>query len=273
MSLSELCANMVTEDEDSSQLYEKDAIEFITAPWGLGLGCTPEVPPLYPSQRFIIKMYYGLKLDDSENRDIIINDRMNKKELYRFNEKEYLEYLQMQSRVNNIAEGDGRQYMHLVIGRRSGKCVTGDSLVLTDKGIHRIEDLGEAPEDGFSDCDIGVAQDGTKKSRAKAFYNGGVKDTFRVKTKSGYLVKGTGNHRIRVMSDSGQIVWRYLDEIKPGEQVVLNRNTDLWASELLDLRSYHNSDGKKEVTLPDLLDEKLGNLLGYLVGDGSWKPY
>ncbi len=122
MSLSELCANLISSSGDNKDFLDKDAMEFITAPWGLAMGCNTDVPPLYPAQRFIIKCYYGLELDNSMNRDIIINDQFNERELYRFNEQEYMMYLFNEGRINRLYEpGKSCPNMVLVCGRRAGK--------------------------------------------------------------------------------------------------------------------------------------------------------
>ena len=272
MSVSQLCTNFLTKEIDVSKVLDKNIIEFVTATWGLGLGTHKEIPPLYPVQRFILKCYYGLELDNGSNRDIIINDKFNENELYRFNEVEYLRFLSGEGRLNvDNPEGD-RENLVLVCGRRSGKCITGDSLVLTDSGISRIESLGKAPVDGFSPCVVGVAQEASKRSKSVAFYNGGIKPTYHIRTYSGYNITGTANHRIKVMSETGCVEWRYLDDIREKDVIAINRNTDLWASEKLDITPYHKEVGFgfKEVYLPSVLDERLGNLMGYLVGDDTW---
>jgi intein/homing endonuclease len=128
-----------------------------------------------------------------------------------------------------------RRQLILPIGRRSGKCVVGDTLVLTSKGIFRIEDLGVAPEEDAVPALIDIVQEAGRRSTATSFYNGGVKPTFKFTTESGYTETGTGNHRIKVMSSSGFVEWRYLDEIQIGDFIAINRTTDLWPSELLDL--------------------------------------
>jgi hypothetical protein len=130
MSLSELCANIITKGQDNSELLDKDVIEFITAPWGLGLGSTPDVPPLYPAQRFIIKTYYGLPLDNGAKRDIIIRDKWNETELFRFNEVEYNQYLYNEGRINRpYVEGKLCPNMVLVCGRRSGKTTIVSTII------------------------------------------------------------------------------------------------------------------------------------------------
>jgi len=122
MSISELCNSYVNaklRDET-----ERNIIEFAEAPWGLGLGFSEEVPPLFPVQKFIFKCYYNIPLDDGE-KNIIVNDRFNEKLRYRFNEVEYLSFLWNEGRIN-IKEVTGnkedlRPNLVLVIGRRGLK--------------------------------------------------------------------------------------------------------------------------------------------------------
>lgn len=239
-----------------------NVLEYIESSWGLGM-------TLFPVQRFLVKLYYHLPLNDRD-KTIEVTDMLKTKVLYTFTEKEYLKFLYEEGRCNIGVQDHERRELVLAIGRRAGKCLREGSLVLTDKGICRIEDLGQASNECFSQVDLGVVQEGGRRSRAAAFYNGGVKPTYEIETDSGYTITGTGNHRIKVMTPSGKVEWQYLDEIKPGDFVALNRSTDMWVTEELDLRPYHNDDGYKDVALPASLDERVGNLMGYLVGDGTW---
>lgn len=76
---------------------------------------------LFPVQRFIVKLYYNLALDDTV-KTIKITDRFGSKVLHEFTEVEYLKYLYDHGRCN-IREQDGkpRRELILVLGRRSGK--------------------------------------------------------------------------------------------------------------------------------------------------------
>lgn len=250
---------------DGRRIKIFSVLQYAESTWGLGM-------KLYPVQRFIVKLYYHIPLDDTE-KTIVIPDMFKTKVLYRFTEVEYLRYLFSEGRCNIGEQDHVRRQLVLAIGRRSGKCVTGDTLVLTTGGIFRIDELGTAPDEESVPVSIGVVQEAGRRSTATAFYNGGVKPTFRIKTDSGYSESGTANHRVKVLSSSGYVEWRYLDEIRVGDFVALNRTTDLWATDYFDTRPYQNSDGYKDLSLPDTLDEKLGNLLGYLVGDGTWGDY
>lgn len=76
---------------------------------------------LFPAQRFILKLYYGLPLDDV-TKTIKVKDPFTDKLEYEFTEVEYLKYLHVQGRCN-ISEQDpkARYELVLVLGRRSGK--------------------------------------------------------------------------------------------------------------------------------------------------------
>lgn len=76
---------------------------------------------LYPVQRFIVKLYYNIPLDE-ENKTICVKDRFGKKVLHEFTEREYLQYLYDRGRCNiRTQDGVVRHELLLVLGRRSGK--------------------------------------------------------------------------------------------------------------------------------------------------------
>ncbi len=124
MSLSELCTNYIGSNRLKDET-ERNIIEFAEAQWGLGMGTMPGIPPLFPVQKFIFKTYYNIPLDNGDDRIIIVKDKFNEKVRYRFNEKEYLNFLFNEGRIN-IKEvtgdpKDSRTDLVLVIGRRGLK--------------------------------------------------------------------------------------------------------------------------------------------------------
>jgi hypothetical protein len=240
-----------------------DIITFIEAPWGLGMR-------LFPVQKVILKTYYGLPLDDTT--PITITDWRRTKET-KITEADYLKMMFDEGRCNirEIEPGRERREMVLSIGRRAGKCVVGDTLVLTDTGIRRMDDLGDVNGPEFQPLNVGVAQEKQQHSRSAYFYNGGVQPTFRIRTYAGAVLEGTGKHRIKIMRKDGTIDWCRLDEIEIGAQTCTHRGADLWATEPVDLRPYHVAPKRKSaVVQPDTFNEDWGLLLGYLVGDGCW---
>jgi len=250
-------------------------LEYIDAPWGLGATEDGHKFKLFPVQRFILKVYYGLPLEAVEK--IIPLSDWRRAHVEWVTEIEYFEHLFREGRINidpkNYVEGEEKQELVLSCGRRSGKCIsTKDSYVLTDRGILRMGDfVTDLDPEETKPFKIGVSQETPNKVvNTSHVYNGGSKPVFQVTTRSGYYISGTGNHRIRVMSENGTIQWRYLDDIREKDQIAIHRNTDLWASDYVDLKEFHNSRGYKKLDFPEKLTEDWGYLLGCLAGDGVW---
>jgi len=241
--------------------HNADIIEFVEAPWGLKM-------TLFPVQKVILKAHYGLELDDTERFTITDWRRQNARHV---TEKEYLKILFEEGRCNigEVIPGKQRREMILSIGRRSGKCVRGDTLIPTDMGIVPISSLGDITDNGmeYQPLSVRVAQEMGDVRRTAFFYKGGVKPTKAVMTESGYFIEGTDNHRIKVLTPDCEVVWKYLGDVKAGDLACINRSSNLWAKEYVDLRPYQSSPF---VGMPDFLTEEWGELLGIVSGDGNW---
>jgi ribonucleoside-diphosphate reductase alpha chain len=123
-------------------------------------------------------------------------------------------------------------------------CVTGDTLVSTERGLERIVDLHEGSRlpDVLLDSRLGGERRSAQALRVVA---SGVKPVFRLTTHEGYEVRLTADHRVRT-----QRGWVPADELRQGERL-----------HLLDRKGGFGSGGS----------ERLGMLLGWLVGDGTVK--
>jgi len=251
-----------------------DIVTFIQSDWGLGV-------KLFPVQRVILKAHYGLELDDDPNNTFTITDwkRENAQE---FTEAGYLRWLYDNKRCNisEVVPGKERRTLVLPIGRRSGKCVVGDTLLLTNEGVRQIREYDtidsylDFPDEDHYPLALTVAQEGPQaRSESSYFYRGGHREIVRMRTACGFEIAGTPNHRIKVMGADGKIQWRYLDELQINDQVAVHRNTDLWVSDYVDtteLAQSANQRGRKNLELPTKLDEEWGLLLGLLAGGGNW---
>ena len=109
-----------------------NVLQYAESTWGLGM-------KLYPVQRFIVKLYYHIPLDDKE-KSIVIYDMFKTKELYRFTEVEYLRYLKNEGRCNIGEQDHVRRQLILAIGRRSGK--TTLSAIFASYELYRLISLG-----------------------------------------------------------------------------------------------------------------------------------
>lgn len=131
MSLSDVCSTFISTAKLRDET-ERNIIEFAEAPWGLGMGTSVDVPPLFPVQKFIFKCAYNIPLDGQDHR-IIIKDHYNEKERFRLTELEYLKFLNDEGRIN-VREitgnpKDTRPDLLLVIGRRG--CKSSSIAILT----------------------------------------------------------------------------------------------------------------------------------------------
>lgn len=111
-------------------------LTFIEAPWGLNM-------KLYPVQRFIVKLYYNIPLDDT-NKTIDVYNMFKTELLHSFTEKEYLRFLYENGRCNIGEQDHLRRQLVLSIGRRAGK--TTLSAIFASYELYRIISLGNPQE-------------------------------------------------------------------------------------------------------------------------------
>src|SRR5450755_2484517 len=100
-------------------------------------------------------------------------------------------------------------------------CLTGDTLVTTDRGITRLSELGDVYGDRWQDLGIGVSTDEGPRQATKFFVNG-EEPTRLIMTEGGYRIQGTLTHRVKAVEPaSGAWVWKRLADIAPGDVVPL----------------------------------------------------
>ncbi len=172
--------------------------------------------------------------------------------------------------------------------------LVGSTYVMTPSGIHRLDQLvanavtdRSAPEviiDRRAGDSRGVAP---VKADALAFT--GVKRIYRVETTSGFTVRGTGDHKVKVLNDDtvdplhGSKGWKRIDELKLGDVLaVMDPNDPALMDTIFRDRSPYLQVDKEYIqprrrdahfsliNIPDTWDDDLAYLLGYAVGDGSY---
>lgn len=140
-----------------------NVIQYAESSWGLQM-------QLFPVQRFIVKLYYNLPLDDKV-KTITITNRFKDKILYQFTEVEYLHFLHAEGRCNIGEQDHMRRTLILPIGRRSGK--THLSAVFASYELYRLLTLGN-PQDYYglpSGNRIQIISVATDKDQASLLYN------------------------------------------------------------------------------------------------------
>jgi hypothetical protein len=115
MSLGDLVKKSVTGIDPDQGRNVVDIITFTESSWGLNF-------KLFPAQRVILKVHYGVPLD-TKDKNVAVPEDWRLEKINMMTEAEYLRHLYDEGRSNirTIVPGDERREMVLAIGRRSGK--------------------------------------------------------------------------------------------------------------------------------------------------------
>jgi len=150
-------------------------------------------------------------------------------------------------------------------------CLTGDTLVTTDRGLVRLADLGDVWGEQWQRLDATVSTDEGPRTATQFFVNG-EEPTRRILTAGGYRIQGTYGHRIKVVDqDTGEWQWKRLADVASNDVVPMQLGTLIGASVDVPLpvldRAYYAGD--RDIHVPQSVDAELAELVGYFMGDGS----
>ncbi|PID96076.1 MAG: ribonucleoside-diphosphate reductase, adenosylcobalamin-dependent [Actinomycetales bacterium] len=150
-------------------------------------------------------------------------------------------------------------------------CLTGDTLVTTDRGLQRLSDLGNVWGDRWQDVQLHVSTD-EGPQRATKFFVNGEEPTRDIVTTSGYHIQGTLAHRVKVIDDqTGSWQWKRLAEIAVGDVVPIQLGTLVGEPRQVPLPVLDQTydAGDRTLHVPTHVDTELAELVGYFMGDGS----
>jgi hypothetical protein len=134
------------------------------------------------------------------------------------NQRAYLEQIETHDMVFGIGPAG------------TGKCLSGDSLVLTHRGMIEIGQLASGTQAGES-VPIELTIHGVEGPEpATRFYDGGESDTLRITTRLGYCIEATPEHPLLVLEPEGELAWRRADALKVGDTVALQRGQRLFGN-------------------------------------------
>ena len=108
-------------------------------------------------------------------------------------------------------------------------CVTGDTRVATTDGTVRIDSIvSDAKPNSTNDVDIEVLDRlGRPTSTSKLFHSGD-HPTLKLRTAQGHELTGTHNHPVLCLVDMAGVpllLWKLLEEIEPGDRVLISRTS------------------------------------------------
>lgn len=152
---------------------------------------------------------------------------------------------------------------------KQGGCVSKDTFISTGLGLKRIKDFDNPGHPGWKPLNIKVNTDNGIKE-TEQFYNNGIKKIKKIKTKNGYEFSATLNHKIRVIDQNGDYVWKELGKINKNDWVALQGNT--FIDNNLEFKKFNQEFhfNAKKCKIPSKLTKELAELIGYYTGDGCF---
>lgn len=200
--------------------------------------------------------------------------------------------------INNWLAAGGIGVIKSATG--SGKCCKGNTLVLTDRGLIKIEDIvigisdsknrdimqqnlydsfgqyGEkfVDNDNIKNLDKVVSISpklnyGTYNISGK--YDMKINDTITVATSIGFEIGGTPEHKIIVIDNNGDLIFKKLGDITKEDNIAISYNTNVFNSRLK--LNYHyriyNKNIKNTLQNIEYMNEDIAALLGYAIAEGS----
>jgi ribonucleoside-diphosphate reductase alpha chain len=150
-------------------------------------------------------------------------------------------------------------------------CLTGESLITTDRGLVRLSELGDVYGDRWQNLELAVSTDDGPRQATRFFVNG-EEPTRCIVTESGYRIQGTLTHRVKVVNPaSGAWEWKRLADISAGDVVPVQLGTMIGEPRRVPLpvldQAYYTDD--RHLQVPDAVTADLAELVGYFMGDGS----
>ena len=225
------------------------------ADWALLFGVFREVHRRYPEVKFVVAGYHPDYLLDLAPE---LGDRLV-----------LLDWVPIEYYPVLVAQIDVGLCPLIDDTFNRSKCVVGSTLVSTETGLRPISELHSARlVDQILPLEARVwTEEGLRM--ATGFYYGGEQDTLRVRTRAGFEIEGTLDHRVKLADGT----WAELQELRLGDELALAPIS--LAERYVEVR--FNPWSMKQHAKPDLaapslptlqVDGNWARFLGYLVGDG-----
>ena len=139
-------------------------------------------------------------------------------------------------------------------------CVTGDTLVLTEKGLIPIAEISNKSEEKIN---LTILNYQGKKQQAVKFFNSGKQEIFSLTTEQGYKLRGSSNHPVLCwnLNEFGlpSLRWKLLGEMTNDDVVLINRKFSLFSEINPNLKEYCPKPlpREKKISLPETMNNNL----------------
>ncbi|MBU2540315.1 MAG: DNA gyrase subunit A [Candidatus Omnitrophica bacterium] len=148
-------------------------------------------------------------------------------------------------------------------------CISGDTLIVTDKGLQRIEKIPHHSEVSFY-----ALSANNKINHVSKWFDSGEHPTIRIQTHRGFSLCGSYNHPILVWQSKERracFKWRLLKELQEGDYAVISRSDALFPKKETSLKPFYPKVNKrcKIHKLPRFMNRDFALILGAIVAEGN----
>jgi intein/homing endonuclease len=149
--------------------------------------------------------------------------------------------------------------------------------VSTSYGLVEIQEIAPPPPNHHQDFPLNMVIQTAfgPKETSHIIYNG-KHSTIKIRTKKGYVLEGSPDHRLLVLGQNSRHAWRHLGQLKESDRVCISRK-GYWTSSIPKLSEYYTQQGEIgssiPLNLPEAMNEDLARLLGYFVAEGNYSSH
>ena len=153
---------------------------------------------------------------------------------------------------------------------RSGKCVSGNSMIMTPQGLLPIKDLfpHHIPEE-YTDFRSTKIATRFGPRITQGFYAKMVDQTIRITDSNGYVIEGTPNHKILIQDQNLNQVWRKLEDLHVGDVIVHSRKQQWLCRKTPSIPRVNPQRMQRVLYTPRKMTVELAELLGFWVANGN----
>jgi len=148
-------------------------------------------------------------------------------------------------------------------------CVSGDSFIITEQGLQRIDAVARRSKVSFRVLSIN-----NKINHVSKWFDSGEHLTKKITTFRGFGLCGSLNHPILIWQRNGLkpgFAWKLLNQLKIGDYAVISRNSTLFPKREPPLKQYYPEirNRAQKHRLPSAMSEDLAFILGAIIAEGS----
>ena len=199
--------------------------------------------------------------------------------------KFYTPHTEGWARVWGDHEGNGRGFCPVY------DCVTGDTKLITNKGMLRIDEVLEYCDEVTPNPDVKnvmdikglkVLSNDNKFHKVTRWANKGKKPVYEIRLISGQTIRATSKHKMQVLTATGDIMWKEVKDLAIDSDFILTAKDFKLNSKKKPLKipntfvRQKSGPGVNQFTNKPLLlgktitlTEDLAYLMGYLITDGT----